>query len=112
MKPTVVTAEAEETKVPDGVAAHKFRWQPTVEFVLAMLVIGDALVTFVALGCGYWVRFGSGLVPISADVKVVPTFSEYFNLLVMGTVFLLGTFAYLRLYSRRCLMRYLRAGRV
>ena len=39
-------------------------------------------------------------------------FFDYYNLLAMGTVLVMGTFCYLRLYSRRCLMRYLQTARV
>jgi hypothetical protein len=87
------------------------RWQLTAEFILTMALIGDALVIFAALRLGFWVRFDSGLIPFFADVKSIPVFFDYFNLLVMGTVFLLATFGYLRLYSQRCLMRYLQTAR-
>jgi len=88
------------------------RWQLTAEFILTMALIGDALVTFAALRLGFWVRFHSRLTPFFKDVKLVPVFFDYFNLLVMGTVFLLATFGYLRLYSQRCLMRYLQTASV
>jgi exopolysaccharide biosynthesis polyprenyl glycosylphosphotransferase len=79
---------------------------------MTLALIGDALVIFGGLGIGFWVRFKSGLIPWSFDIKVLPTFFDYFNLLVMGTVFLLGTFGYLRLYSRHCFIRYLRTAGV
>jgi exopolysaccharide biosynthesis polyprenyl glycosylphosphotransferase len=90
----------------------KRRWQPTVEFVLTMALVGDALVIFAALAFGFWLRFDSHLIPFYIDLKSVPTFFDYFRLLVMGTVFLLGTFGYLGLYSERCFMRYLRTANV
>jgi exopolysaccharide biosynthesis polyprenyl glycosylphosphotransferase len=88
------------------------RWQPTAEFLLTMAFIVDAVVIFASLRLGFWVRFDSGLIPILSDVKIIPVFFNYINLMIMGTVFLLATFGYLRLYSRRCLMRYLQTGRV
>jgi exopolysaccharide biosynthesis polyprenyl glycosylphosphotransferase len=77
-----------------------------------MALIGDALVTFAALRLGFWVRFNSGWIPFFSDVKSVPVFFDYFNLLVMGTFFLLATYGYLRLYDRRCLMRYFQTASV
>jgi exopolysaccharide biosynthesis polyprenyl glycosylphosphotransferase len=88
------------------------RWQPTAEFLLTMALIVDAVVIFEALRLGLWVRFESGLIPMPTDIKMIPAFFDYINLMIMGTVFLLATFGYLRLYSRRCLMRYLQTGRV
>jgi exopolysaccharide biosynthesis polyprenyl glycosylphosphotransferase len=91
---------------------NKARWQPTSEFILTLAMIGDTLVVFTALSLGYWVRFTSGLIPVSKFVKVVPIFADYVNLLTLGTVFLLGTFVYSRLYSRHCFLRYMRTARV
>lgn len=88
------------------------RWQPSAEFLLTLALIVDAVVIFAALRLGFWVRFESGLIPFFADVKSIPAFFDYFNVLAMGTVFLLATFGYLHLYSRRCLMRYLQTVRV
>jgi exopolysaccharide biosynthesis polyprenyl glycosylphosphotransferase len=97
--------------LPAG-AATKFRWQPTIEFILTMAFLGDAVVIFAALCLGFWMRFDSGLIPLSAHVSLIPTYSDYFNLLVIGTVFLLGAFGYLRLYTRQCLIRYYRTVKV
>jgi exopolysaccharide biosynthesis polyprenyl glycosylphosphotransferase len=108
----LLNSEAKEIRTPPVAAAKKFRWKPTTEFILTMALIGDALVIFAALSLGFWVRFESGLIPFYSDVKSIPAFFDYFNLLGMGTVFLLGTFGYLRLYSQHCLMRYLRTLRV
>jgi exopolysaccharide biosynthesis polyprenyl glycosylphosphotransferase len=95
-----------------GAAGLKFRWHPTVEFVLVLALLGDALVIFGASAFGFWLRFDSGLIPLYSNVKLAPTFLDYFRLLLMGTVFLLGTFVHLELYSERCLMRYFRTARV
>ncbi|MGA3179103.1 MAG: sugar transferase [Verrucomicrobiota bacterium] len=111
-KSTLMNSEGKERWTPSVAATNKFRWQPTSEFVLTMTLIGDALVIFAALHLGFWVRFVSGLIPVSKSVKIIPIFANYVNLLVMGTAFLLGTFAYLRLYSRHCFLRYTRTARV
>jgi FlaA1/EpsC-like NDP-sugar epimerase len=100
-------AYSEETERRPSVAATiKFRWRATTDFVLTIAFIADALVIFTALCLGFWVRFDSGLIPMFSDVKSTPVFFDYFYLLIMGTAFLLGTFVYLQLYDRRCLMQY------
>jgi exopolysaccharide biosynthesis polyprenyl glycosylphosphotransferase len=112
-EPSSTKTESSPTSAEENVpAAKKFRWQPSAEFVLTMALLGDMMVVFAALCLGFWVRFDSGLIPFSRDVKELPKFYDYFYLLVMGTFFLLGTFAYLRLYSLRCFNRYLRTVRV
>jgi exopolysaccharide biosynthesis polyprenyl glycosylphosphotransferase len=93
--------------------ANKSRWQPTAEFILTMALLGDMVVIFLALSLGYWLRFDSGLIPFFYDSSdKPPRFFDYFYLLTMGTLFLLGTFAYLRLYRLRSFRRYLRTVRV
>ena len=101
-----------EKRIPPASTATRFRWQLPIEFVLALALIGDALVVFAAFAYGFWVRFDSGSIPFFSDVTSIPTFSDYFRLLVAGTVCLLGTFCYLRLYTRRCFVGYLRTARV
>jgi exopolysaccharide biosynthesis polyprenyl glycosylphosphotransferase len=104
--------EESAQRMESAATGTKFRWQPSVEFVLAIALIVDALVIYGALAFGFWVRFDSGLIPFSFSVKSIPTFFNYYRLLVMGTVFLLGTFGYMGLYSQRSFMRYLRTARV
>jgi len=109
---TVLNLDGTGTRILPAPATTTLRWRPSVSFVLTMALVGDALVIFTALAFGFWVRFDSRLIPLSVSVKSVPTFFDYDRLLIMGTVFLLGTFGYMRLYSQRCLMRYLRTARV
>ena len=81
-----------------------------------LALIGDALVVFSALSFSFWVRFYSGEIPFLTEPQTkgshLPAFAEYFNLLLMGTVFLLATFSYLRLYTSHRLLRYFRAAKV
>jgi len=96
-------------------AAAAARFRPTMEFVITLAFLGDVLVVFGSLYLGFWLRFYSGLVPAQEEASALhsaPSFVDYLNLLTMGTVFLLGTFAYLRLYSQRRLMRYFRTAKV
>jgi exopolysaccharide biosynthesis polyprenyl glycosylphosphotransferase len=109
----VLNSQGKEKRTPRAERVwDRIRSQPSTHFTLTVAMLGDALVVFAALSLGFWMRFGSGFIPLAADVKTVPNFLDYFNLLVMGTVFLLVTLGYLRLYSQRCLRRYLRTARV
>ena len=74
--------------------------------------LGDAMVIFAAVCFGFWLRFDSGWIPLAADVNAVPSFYSYFNLLAMGSVCLLLTFCYLKLYTKYCFRRYLRTAKV
>jgi|ERR1700722_1268261 len=109
---TVLNFEGAETRMLPSPTANRFRWQPTMEFVLTVALISDAIVIFAALVFGFWVRFDSALFPFSFGVKSIPTFFDYYRLLAMGTVFLLVSFGYMGLYSQRCFTRYLRTARV
>jgi len=100
------------TRTKSAAATTKFRWQPTIEFVLAIALIGDAVMIFAALSFGFWLRFGSALIPLYADTKSIPTFQDYFRLLSVGTLFLLGTLGYLGMYSQHSFLSYLRTAKV
>ncbi len=80
-------------------------FKPLPGFVLTLALIGDAVVTFSALRAGFWLRFESGLFQ---DNVMTELFPQYLDLLIMATVFLLGAFAYLRLYGRSCFAHYSR----
>lgn len=88
------------------------RWQLSVDFVLTMALVGDALVIFAALVFSFWMRFYSGLIPFFFNSRLVPTFFDYLHLLVIGTVFLLATFGYLRLYNWLCFVNYPRTAKM
>jgi len=102
---SVLNSEGKQKWTPPAArVGGGLRWHPSTHFVLAVTLLGDALVIFAALCLGFWVRFDSGLIPVFTEIKLMPALADYFNLLGMGTVFLLGTFGYLRLYNQRCFM--------
>ena len=98
--------------MPPVPAAKKFRWHPSAQFLQTLAFLGDAVVVLAALSLGFWVRFKSGWIPFFGEVGPVATFFEYLKPLVMGTVFLVGTFWYLGLYKQRWSMNYLRTARI
>ncbi|MDG2169002.1 MAG: sugar transferase [Opitutales bacterium] len=66
--------------------------------VVAVSLLGDALVTYLALSLAYWLRFESfiknfGVPPEGAYYQL------YVPLLILGTLFLIATFGYLGLYN-------------
>jgi len=70
-----------------------------------------------ALCLGYLIGFHTALTPLSqkqvihAAMPKAPASLDHLGLLLMGAIFLLGTFAYLHLYSRDCFMRFFRTAK-
>jgi exopolysaccharide biosynthesis polyprenyl glycosylphosphotransferase len=81
----------------------------------AIAVVGDVAMIFAGLFFGFWLRFQSGLIPRRTSwwnrVDFGPVLLEnYLGLILIGAVFLFGTFLYLDLYQRRHLLRYRRVA--
>jgi exopolysaccharide biosynthesis polyprenyl glycosylphosphotransferase len=76
----------------------------TQNFLLLLLLIGDSLFAFAGLILGYIVRFETPLRHFGVDPGDI-TFETYLPLLVLGTLFLVTTFAYLKVYDGRVLLR-------
>jgi hypothetical protein len=93
------------------VAAKPAGWRPSADFVLMLAFLGDALVIFAALSLGYWLRFDSGWIPFPEEVKTLPAFYDYYNLLALGTIVLLATFGYLRLYTKYRFLHFFRTAK-
>ena len=74
------------------------------DFLLFVSILGDALVIASGLCLGFWFRFKSGL-PFRVEAGNVQ-FHHYRGLILIGTLFLLFTFAYLQLYHVRMLAQY------
>ena len=75
----------------------------TQNFLLLIQIIGDTLFAFAGLTLGGWLRF----YPLRnfGVVSGEDTFGSYQPLLLLGTVFLVGTYAYLKVYDGRLLLR-------
>lgn len=70
----------------------------------AFLVAGDSLVAFVGLSLGYWLRYETPVGSVGLDVPGA-TYLAYLPLLLLGTAFLIATYAQLNLYEERLLLR-------
>ncbi len=101
----VLNVEEPVSIAPSSTPRREYFWQPTAEFVLTIALLLDAVVIYASLCLGYWVRFSSGMIPLGHGGEHL-IFADYFNLLAVGTSFLVGTFCYLRLYSRRIFKRF------
>lgn len=66
-------------------------------------LLGDAVVTYLALSFAYWLRFETALQNVGVPAEGV-LYKQYFPLLLLGTLFLLITFAYLGLYEENELL--------
>jgi exopolysaccharide biosynthesis polyprenyl glycosylphosphotransferase len=68
------------------------------------LIIGDGIASFLGLSAGYLVRFHTPLnqIGISAEAS---EYGEYLPLIVFGTILFVLTYAYLRVYDGRLLLR-------
>jgi exopolysaccharide biosynthesis polyprenyl glycosylphosphotransferase len=69
-----------------------------------LLLVGDTLVAFGGLSLGYWLRYATPIGSLGLEVPDA-TFALYLPLLLLGTAFLVATFAQLGLYEERLLLR-------
>jgi exopolysaccharide biosynthesis polyprenyl glycosylphosphotransferase len=76
----------------------------TQNSLLYGLIIGDAVFAFLGLSAGYWLRFETPLRSIGVSAEA-GDYAAYQPLLLIGTIFLVGTFAYLKVYDGRLLLR-------
>ena len=66
-------------------------------------LLGDAVVTYLALSFAYWLRFNTALQYVGVPAEGV-FYKLYIPILFLGTLFLLITFAYLDLYEENELL--------
>lgn len=71
----------------------------------AWLVVGDAVMAFVALAIAYWLRYESPLRKLALIDVPNARFVDYVPLLALGVAFLIAGFAQLNLYEERWLLR-------
>ncbi len=76
-----------------------------VDFWVSMALLGDTVVVLLSQMLGFWIKFRSSWLPFGIETPDMP-FHHYVRLIAIGTMFLLSTFAFLRLYSARNLLRY------
>lgn len=93
-----VTAAANQVATPH-------RDMTAVDFWVAVALLGDTVVILAGQMLGFWIKFRSAWLPIGIDTPDMP-FHHYIRLIAIGTMFLLSTFGFMRLYTARNLLRY------
>jgi exopolysaccharide biosynthesis polyprenyl glycosylphosphotransferase len=76
----------------------------TQNYLLFILFLGDASMSFLGLLCGYWVRFWGPLTHVGISSPSI-SLHDYWPLIGVGTLFFTGSFAYLKIYDGRLLLR-------
>lgn len=84
--------------------SRKRSYPRTQSALLSLLLVGDALVCYIGLVAGYYLRFKSPIRQLGLEAANV-SFDVYQPLLWLGTVFLVATYGYLNLYDPRLLLR-------
>ena len=79
----------------------------TQNILLFLQFFGDAAMAFCGLLSGYWVRFHGPLAHLGS-IPQAPALREYLPLIEVGTLFFIASFAYLKIYNGRLLLRPLR----
>ena len=82
----------------------KHSYSQTQRLLLVLQFGGDVIVSLVALCVGYWLRFHSPLHQIGVEARN-PDFGTYGPLLIFGAALLIATYAYLKLYDPRLVLR-------
>jgi exopolysaccharide biosynthesis polyprenyl glycosylphosphotransferase len=82
----------------------KRTYQRTQKFLLFVQFLGDAVMAFGGLLCGYWLRFHGPLAHVGTAPQLT-ALRDYLPLIVIGTLFFSASFAYLKIYNGRLLLR-------
>lgn len=88
--------------------AVKRTYPRTQRALMLVQVAGDTIMVFAGLLLGYWLRFKGFLKNVGVE-PVDPRLADYIPLLTIGAVFFVATFAYLKVYDARLLLRPTRA---
>ena len=76
----------------------------TQRLLLGIQLLGDALVAFVGLSLTFWLRFRTPIRNFGVESGPI-SYSVYLRLILLGTLFYVATFAYLKLYDGRLFLR-------
>jgi exopolysaccharide biosynthesis polyprenyl glycosylphosphotransferase len=87
--------------------AAKRTYPRTQNALLGLQLLGDTIMAFAGLLLGYWMRFHGPLKNLGVE-NTAPNLGDYARLLVIGTLLLVFTFGYLKVYDARLLLKPLR----
>jgi exopolysaccharide biosynthesis polyprenyl glycosylphosphotransferase len=91
--------------------SHAHTSRISAELVQIVFVAGDLVAILLGLCLGYWLKFVSPLKRFGVESPDM-LFSDYYRLILIGTVFLIATFAKLNLYDSTNLLRFRQHGLV
>jgi exopolysaccharide biosynthesis polyprenyl glycosylphosphotransferase len=83
-----------------------------VDVIEMLLFLGDIVGIWCGLSIGFWVRFHSGLrifqdyIGKSSFEKIVPNYSDYFGLMIIGEIMLILLMVYLDVYRQNNILRF------
>jgi len=79
--------------------------------LLTLQFLGDILICYLGLCAGYWLRFHTPMRRLGVEATS-SNFAVYNQLLLLGAAFLIISYAYLRLYDARLLLRPQRSANI
>lgn len=79
--------------------------------LLTLQLLGDLIFSYLGLCAGYWLRFHTPMRRLGVEATS-SNFAVYTQLLILGAVFLIISYAYLKLYDARLLLRPQRAANI
>ena len=77
-------------------------------FLITLLFFGDIFFCYSGLTLGYLVRFKTRV--SNLGLEIITSFEIYQPIIWLGTIFLVGTFVFLKIYDNRLLLRPLRVA--
>jgi exopolysaccharide biosynthesis polyprenyl glycosylphosphotransferase len=86
-------------------AEEKKHLSTGADFLISLSILGDSAMILLGLVLGFWIRFESGWIWFGVEAKG-RVLGDYVGLITIGACFLLITFAFLRLYDTRTLLRF------
>lgn len=96
---------APSTTSPLSAVSQDSRRNALQDILLAISLFGDWIATFLGLSLGYWIRFNSGWINLGSESSD-RIYTDYLGLISVGSVFLILTFGYLKLYEYRRLLNF------
>ena len=84
--------------------AVKKTYPRTQRLLLGLQMLGDMVVAYLGLSLAFWIRFHTRFRSVGIE-QLGMQYSTYLPILFVGTLFFIGSFAYLNLYNARHLLR-------
>ena len=100
-----------DTAVTPKTSAPRQRDLKAIDFWISVALIGDTVAILLSQLAAFWVKFRSAWLPFGIETPDMQL-HHYVRLIAIGTMFLLSTFGFLRLYSSRNLLSFRDVGMI